>query len=531
MPGQHAFIFVSDSEAPDDDDDDPTWNPPASLLTGPVRDPARNPARNAARNPDRNPPAPAIGRRRRVLSPEARHVQMAARLLGPRFERDLRNQIKRDKVRNGMNPGEAGREAKTEAREKVRERLRLLLEAGNDDDDNNAMMGDLAMPQPVVDLAMPQPVGNAEPAPGGGDVHDDAMLGDAVANVVDNGALVELADVAHERALSGEEVALPGAAPVAEAMGQDAGGAANEPAPAAGSLPALLQLVQAQYKIDVEREVEVRRAALQAQHERDVEEEVEVRRTALQAQAEHEVDVRRAALQAQHQRDVERDVDVRRQELQAQYELDVEREVDVRRQALQEQHERDVERDVDVLRHGLQAQYGHQLESVCAPMRAQLQAQSEKLVRCLCSECGKVALLADKHVKCYHGHPVCGECLDRRLNLAIEDADDSPLHCKQCVVLDVHEPHPLSDVAIVSASTPEIYARYMAMIAQKKASHAFDAAIAASRDKECVVCMTNPAKMAFLPCGHFACCAECSARCQRCPLCREVVSLCVRVYT
>jgi hypothetical protein len=37
----------------------------------------------------------------------------------------------------------------------------------------------------------------------------------------------------------------------------------------------------------------------------------------------------------------------------------------------------------------------------------------------------------------------------------------------------------------------------------------------------CLVCWTAPKEIVFAPCGHYHCCAECTAPLKRCPLCRE----------
>ena len=40
----------------------------------------------------------------------------------------------------------------------------------------------------------------------------------------------------------------------------------------------------------------------------------------------------------------------------------------------------------------------------------------------------------------------------------------------------------------------------------------------------CVVCLSEPRKVLFAPCGHYGCCAVCAAAVERCPLCRGGIS-------
>lgn len=99
--------------------------------------------------------------------------------------------------------------------------------------------------------------------------------------------------------------------------------------------------------------------------------------------------------------------------------------------------------------------------------------QSQNLIMCLCSECAEVAVLKSKYAKCPAGHPMCGECLDHRLEGAIANADDSSLLCTECAGLpgapDAPAPLPLSSDAILSASTTTTFDRYKTMLAEKAA--------------------------------------------------------------
>ncbi|XP_076076053.1 putative inhibitor of apoptosis [Mytilus galloprovincialis] len=48
--------------------------------------------------------------------------------------------------------------------------------------------------------------------------------------------------------------------------------------------------------------------------------------------------------------------------------------------------------------------------------------------------------------------------------------------------------------------------------------------------RRCKVCLDREASIAFLPCGHIACCAECAPAMRRCPLCRTFVKGTVKTY-
>lgn len=46
----------------------------------------------------------------------------------------------------------------------------------------------------------------------------------------------------------------------------------------------------------------------------------------------------------------------------------------------------------------------------------------------------------------------------------------------------------------------------------------------------CQICMDNEVATAFCPCGHVVCCADCSAMCKECPLCRSQITYAQRVF-
>ena len=39
----------------------------------------------------------------------------------------------------------------------------------------------------------------------------------------------------------------------------------------------------------------------------------------------------------------------------------------------------------------------------------------------------------------------------------------------------------------------------------------------------CIVCFTRPKDHVAIPCGHQCACAECSAKMEQCPICRQAV--------
>lgn len=45
-----------------------------------------------------------------------------------------------------------------------------------------------------------------------------------------------------------------------------------------------------------------------------------------------------------------------------------------------------------------------------------------------------------------------------------------------------------------------------------------------AEETECAVCLSSPKETVFVPCGHYYCCAVCSQRLDKCPICRSVVS-------
>lgn len=53
----------------------------------------------------------------------------------------------------------------------------------------------------------------------------------------------------------------------------------------------------------------------------------------------------------------------------------------------------------------------------------------------------------------------------------------------------------------------------------------------ANDQRQCVVCLLQPATRVFVPCGHFCICAGCAPRIdERCPICRQQYQNIVVVY-
>ncbi|GAB5362933.1 hypothetical protein AAMO2058_000840900 [Amorphochlora amoebiformis] len=49
--------------------------------------------------------------------------------------------------------------------------------------------------------------------------------------------------------------------------------------------------------------------------------------------------------------------------------------------------------------------------------------------------------------------------------------------------------------------------------------------------KSCIVCMAQPRKVAFVPCGHYVACGDCSRRLnQQCPICRKRITKFLVIY-
>lgn len=49
-------------------------------------------------------------------------------------------------------------------------------------------------------------------------------------------------------------------------------------------------------------------------------------------------------------------------------------------------------------------------------------------------------------------------------------------------------------------------------------------------DTKCGLCCEKDKEIAFVPCGHFHVCEECSGQLFDCPLCRKVIDKKIRIY-
>jgi hypothetical protein len=46
----------------------------------------------------------------------------------------------------------------------------------------------------------------------------------------------------------------------------------------------------------------------------------------------------------------------------------------------------------------------------------------------------------------------------------------------------------------------------------------------------CIVCINENVQVALLPCGHAQLCLNCASMVRRCPTCRRIVALQIRIY-
>ena len=49
-------------------------------------------------------------------------------------------------------------------------------------------------------------------------------------------------------------------------------------------------------------------------------------------------------------------------------------------------------------------------------------------------------------------------------------------------------------------------------------------------EKTCKVCLDLQVSVAFLPCGHAACCSDCAPAMRKCPVCRSVIKGTVKIF-
>jgi serine/threonine protein kinase len=53
---------------------------------------------------------------------------------------------------------------------------------------------------------------------------------------------------------------------------------------------------------------------------------------------------------------------------------------------------------------------------------------------------------------------------------------------------------------------------------------------AAEARHECIVCVDAPRSIALAPCGHVCSCADCAGDLQQCPICRQAIAACLKVF-
>jgi len=49
-------------------------------------------------------------------------------------------------------------------------------------------------------------------------------------------------------------------------------------------------------------------------------------------------------------------------------------------------------------------------------------------------------------------------------------------------------------------------------------------------DGECVICEEKKADTALVECGHMLFCGDCAGKLKECPVCRQKVVKCIRIY-
>lgn len=77
----------------------------------------------------------------------------------------------------------------------------------------------------------------------------------------------------------------------------------------------------------------------------------------------------------------------------------------------------------------------------------------------------------------------------------------------------------LPEVAQLEAKTLSSLAR----IAARRTSLAEQQESERQKRLDCAVCLVAPRNVAYVPCGHVACCSECAPKMAQCPLCKEQI--------
>lgn len=67
-------------------------------------------------------------------------------------------------------------------------------------------------------------------------------------------------------------------------------------------------------------------------------------------------------------------------------------------------------------------------------------------------------------------------------------------------------------------------------IAARRASLAEQQEAERQKRADCAVCLVAPRTVAYVPCGHVACCSECAPRMAQCPLCKEQIQKRIPIF-
>jgi len=90
--------------------------------------------------------------------------------------------------------------------------------------------------------------------------------------------------------------------------------------------------------------------------------------------------------------------------------------------------------------------------------------------------------------------------------------------------------------ALLTLALPEVTQLEAKTLASLARIAARRAALAEQHEQErqkrvdCAVCMVAPRAVAYVPCGHVACCSECAPKVSQCPLCKEQIRMRIPVF-
>ena len=141
-----------------------------------------------------------------------------------------------------------------------------------------------------------------------------------------------------------------------------------------------------------------------------------------------------------------------------------------------------------------------------------------------CPECHDLLYSAVEFVPC--GHVLCGRCRDVS-------------HCPVCREPVDERRDALCFIRELAASLPGRCAGGCGFVGNRAAfeaahrrapSQPASAHSAAAADMACVICFGSPRNVVFQPCRHFAACAGCSSKLNRCPFCRVLIVEKITIY-